>query len=143
MVVERKIFVAASPETVFGFLVDGALMAQWFGLSHTLEPRPGGLFRVECSNGNVALGQYTEVVPHRRVAFTWGWEPPNLTSKDFGGGPPLGPYPYLINAGPHAYMILNVGEAEKTRINRESQDLIKDLCAYRSNLCIDGISAEH
>jgi uncharacterized protein YndB with AHSA1/START domain len=44
MVVERKIFVAASPETVFGFLVDGALMAQWFGLSHTLEPRPAGYF---------------------------------------------------------------------------------------------------
>ena len=68
---------------------------------------------------------------------------PNLTSKDFGGGPPLGPYPYLINAGPHAYMILNVGEAEKTQINRESQDLIRDLCAYRSNLCIEGASAEH
>ena len=68
---------------------------------------------------------------------------PNLTSKDFGGGPPLGPYPYLINAGPHAYMILNMGEAEKTQINRESQDLITDLCAYRSDLCIDGISAAH
>lgn len=68
---------------------------------------------------------------------------PNLTSKDFGGGPPLGPYPYLINAGPHAYMILNVGDAEKSQINRESQDLIKDLCAYRSNLCIDGVSAAH
>ena len=68
---------------------------------------------------------------------------PNLTSKDFGGGPPLGPYPYLINSGPHAYMFLNMGEAEKTRINRESQDLIKDLCAYGSNLCIEGASAEH
>ena len=75
VVVERKIFVAASPETVFGFLVDDALMAQWFGLSHTLDPRPGGLFRVECGRGNVALGRYTEVVPNRRVAFTWGWEP--------------------------------------------------------------------
>jgi uncharacterized protein YndB with AHSA1/START domain len=74
VVVERKIFVAASPETIFGFLVDGALMAKWFGLSHRLEPRPGGVFRVECSDGNVALGRYTEVVPYRRVAFTWGWE---------------------------------------------------------------------
>jgi uncharacterized protein YndB with AHSA1/START domain len=75
VVVERKILVAASAETIFGFLVDGALMAQWFGLSHTLEPSPGGVFRVECPPGNVALGRYTEVVPHRRVAFTWGWEP--------------------------------------------------------------------
>jgi uncharacterized protein YndB with AHSA1/START domain len=75
VVVERKILVAASPETIFGFLVDGTLMAEWFGLSHSLEPHPGGLFRVECGSGNVALGRYTEVVPHRRVAFTWGWEP--------------------------------------------------------------------
>jgi uncharacterized protein YndB with AHSA1/START domain len=74
VLVERKILVNASPKTIFGFLVDGALMAQWFGLSHTLEPRPGGVFRVECSRGNVALGRYTEVVPYRRVAFTWGWE---------------------------------------------------------------------
>ena len=65
---------------------------------------------------------------------------PNLTSKDFGGGPPLGPYPYLINAGPHAYMIVNVGETEKAQINRESEDLIKDLCAYRSDLCIETAS---
>lgn len=63
---------------------------------------------------------------------------PNLTSKDFGGGPPMSPYPYLTNAGPHAYMIVNLGEAEKAQINRESQDLIKDLCRYRSNLCLQG-----
>lgn len=75
VVVERKILVAASPETIFGFLVDPALMAQWFGISHTLEPRGGGLFRVDCGRGNVALGRYTEVTPNRRVAFTWGWEP--------------------------------------------------------------------
>jgi len=66
---------------------------------------------------------------------------PNLTSKDFGGGPPMSPYPYLTNAGPHGYMIVNVGETEKAQINRESQDLIKDLCAYRANLCLDGIPA--
>jgi hypothetical protein len=64
-----------------------------------------------------------------------------LTIGAHGGGPPLGLYPYLINTGPHAYMILNVGEAEKTHINRESQDLIKDLCAYRSNLGIEGAAA--
>ena len=75
VIIEREIVIAASPETVFEFLVDGALMAQWFGLAHTLDPRPGGPFRVECGHGNVARGWYTEVVPGRRVAFTWGWEP--------------------------------------------------------------------
>lgn len=85
VVIEREIFIAASPETVFGFLVDPALMASWIGDSHTLEPRAGGLLHIQFNRGDVASGQYQEVVPNRRVAFTWGWEPghkgqnPNLT----------------------------------------------------------------
>jgi uncharacterized protein YndB with AHSA1/START domain len=73
-VIERQIFIAASPETVFGFLVDPGLMSHWLGMFHSLEPRPGGLFHVEVSRGNVARGIYTEVTPPRRVSFTWGWD---------------------------------------------------------------------
>jgi uncharacterized protein YndB with AHSA1/START domain len=73
-VIEREIFVAAAPDIVFGFLVDPTLMAKWIGLFHKLDPRPGGIFQVEVSRGNVARGVYTEVRPFRRVAFTWGWE---------------------------------------------------------------------
>ncbi len=78
--ITREVFIAARPETVFGFLIDPLLMAQWIGLSHVLEPHKGGLFQVEVSRGNVALGVYTEVSPPRRVAFTWGWDSddPNL-----------------------------------------------------------------
>ena len=65
---------------------------------------------------------------------------PNLTSKDIGGGPVMGRYPYLINAGPHAYIILNVGETEKAQITSESQDLLRELCAYRSYFCAEGVS---
>jgi uncharacterized protein YndB with AHSA1/START domain len=72
--VEREIFIAASPETVFGFFIEPALMARWFGRQHTLDPRPGGIFRVEVGAGNFARGTYTEVTPRRRIAFTWGWE---------------------------------------------------------------------
>jgi uncharacterized protein YndB with AHSA1/START domain len=74
LIVEREIFIAASPETVFGFLVDPALMARWIGQEHTLDPRPGGIFRVALRAGAVASGTYKEIVPYRRVAFTWGWE---------------------------------------------------------------------
>ena len=78
--ITREVFIAARPETVFGFLIDPLLMAQWIGLSHVLEPHKGGLFQVEVSRGNVARGVYTEVSPPRRVAFTWGWDSddPNL-----------------------------------------------------------------
>lgn len=49
-------------------------MARWFGTKHTLEPRPGGVFDVQVKPEHRARGVFTEVVPNRRVAFTWGWE---------------------------------------------------------------------
>jgi uncharacterized protein YndB with AHSA1/START domain len=73
-IVEREIFIALPPEEVFRYLVEPALMARWIGLSHDLDPRPGGRFRVEVSRGNIASGRYVEVIPPWRVAFTWGWE---------------------------------------------------------------------
>jgi len=62
---------------------------------------------------------------------------PNLLSADFGGGKTFGPYPYLANPGPHAYMILHVGAAEKAEINREHQNLLREICAYRGYYCLD------
>jgi len=60
---------------------------------------------------------------------------PNLTSKELGGGPVMGLYPYLVNPGPHAYLIVNVGETEQTQINNKERSLLEDLCAYRSYFC--------
>ena len=57
-IITCEVFIAARPETVFGFLIDPVLMARWIGLSHVLEPHPGGLFQVEVSSGNVARGVY-------------------------------------------------------------------------------------
>ena len=73
-VLEREIFISASPESVFRFLIDPALMVHWMGSSHRLEPRLGGVFQVEVSPGNIARGVFTEVTPPHHVAFTWGWE---------------------------------------------------------------------
>jgi uncharacterized protein YndB with AHSA1/START domain len=72
-VIEREVFIAAPLETVFKFLTDAQLMAQWLGSFQQLDPQPGGVFQVEVSPGNIARGVYTEVVPFRRVVFTWGW----------------------------------------------------------------------
>ena len=72
--IEREIFIAAAPETVFAFFVEPALIARWIGVSHTLDARPGGRFRVEIGAGKVACGVYTVVDRPHRVAFTWGWE---------------------------------------------------------------------
>jgi uncharacterized protein YndB with AHSA1/START domain len=68
-----EVRIAASPETVFDFLVDPYRMIQWMGRSAALDPRPGGGFRCELHK-SVALGEYVEVEPPSRVVFTWGWE---------------------------------------------------------------------
>jgi uncharacterized protein YndB with AHSA1/START domain len=72
-VIEREVFIKAPPETVFKFLSDARLMAHWLGSFQEIDPQPEGVFQVEVSPGNIARGEYTEVVPFRRVVFTWGW----------------------------------------------------------------------
>src|SRR3989442_13554655 len=72
--VVREVRVAARPETVFPFFTDPAKMTRWKGVEAELDPRPGGIYRVNVTGRAVARGQYVEVVPNRRAVFTWGWE---------------------------------------------------------------------
>jgi uncharacterized protein YndB with AHSA1/START domain len=72
--VERDIRVEAPPESVFRFLVDPDQMIRWMGVEATLDPRPGGLYQVNVTGGDVARGEFLEVVPNVRVVFTWGWD---------------------------------------------------------------------
>lgn len=66
--------VRARPETVFAFLVDPDKYRRWHGVDAELDPRPGGIYRVNVTGGNVARGEYVEVDPPNRVVFTWGFE---------------------------------------------------------------------
>jgi len=76
--IERELSIAARPETVWEFLVDPEKAARWMGREVALEPRPGGLYRVDVIPGSVALGEFVEVDPPRRLVWTWGWEPGSL-----------------------------------------------------------------
>jgi uncharacterized protein YndB with AHSA1/START domain len=74
-VIERTITIEAAPETVFRLLTDPAEYVRWKGRIAELEPTRGGIFRVQFADANqIAAGRYVEVVPNRRVVFTWGWE---------------------------------------------------------------------
>jgi len=75
-VIERVIDIQASPETVFELLTDPAEYVKWKGRLADLDPRPGGRFRVSIDESKVS-GAYVEVIPNRRVVFTWGWEGPD------------------------------------------------------------------
>ena len=73
-VVEREVRIAARPEAVFAFFTDPEKMVQWKGRRADLDPRPGGVYRVEISDQAIARGEYVEIEPPSRVVFTWGWE---------------------------------------------------------------------
>jgi uncharacterized protein YndB with AHSA1/START domain len=74
-VIERVIDIAATPETVFALLTDPTEYVKWKGRAAELDPRAGGAFHVSFKDAAVR-GEYVEVVPNRRVVFTWGWETP-------------------------------------------------------------------
>lgn len=73
-VVRREISIEARPETVWQFLVDPDKATRWMGGAATLDPRPGGEYRVEVLSGNIASGEFVELDPPRRAVWTWGWE---------------------------------------------------------------------
>jgi uncharacterized protein YndB with AHSA1/START domain len=73
-VVEREVRIAARPETVFDFFVDPAKMRRWKGRKAELDPKPGGVYRVEINEQAVVSGEYLEVEAPSRLVFTWGWE---------------------------------------------------------------------
>jgi uncharacterized protein YndB with AHSA1/START domain len=72
VVVRRAI--KAPPATVFSFFVDRDRWLSWQGVSAEIDPRPGGMFRMNVRGDGWASGRFVAVEPHRRIVFTWGWE---------------------------------------------------------------------
>jgi uncharacterized protein YndB with AHSA1/START domain len=74
--VVREIAIDAAPETVWEFLVDPEKAVRWMGGTAELDPRPGGLYRVDAIAGQyTARGEFVELDPPRRLVHTFGWEP--------------------------------------------------------------------
>jgi uncharacterized protein YndB with AHSA1/START domain len=72
--VVREIEICAPAAEVYEMFTDPAKLVRWIGIRALLEPRPGGVFRFELMPGEFCSGRYLELVPGRRVVFTWGWE---------------------------------------------------------------------
>jgi uncharacterized protein YndB with AHSA1/START domain len=74
--IEQTLHIRARPETVWRFFTDPARLAQWLGPAE-LDARPGGMLRVLLEDGPrpVLRGEFVELVPHRLIVFTFGWEP--------------------------------------------------------------------
>lgn len=73
-IIEREIQIAASPETIFAFFTDPSKLICWKGIKATLDPQPGGVYRLDINGRDIAAGHFIEIVPYSRLVFTWGWE---------------------------------------------------------------------
>ncbi|CCE09209.1 conserved hypothetical protein [Bradyrhizobium sp. STM 3843] len=75
LVVRREVQIAAPPATVFAFLTDPEKIMSWMGAEAATEPRPGGLYLIKSvGRRNTARGEFREVIPVHRLAYSFGWE---------------------------------------------------------------------
>ena len=77
LIVRRETQIAAPPATVFAFLTDPQKILSWMGADATTEAHAGGLYLVKDvagRPGNTARGQFREVVPVHRLAYSFGWD---------------------------------------------------------------------
>jgi uncharacterized protein YndB with AHSA1/START domain len=74
-VVEQTVRISARPETVWKYWTDPQRMGDWWGVAADLDPRQGGVCRVEMDGGYVMLGEYLVIQPYERLVFSFGWEP--------------------------------------------------------------------
>jgi uncharacterized protein YndB with AHSA1/START domain len=71
---EGEVRIDAPPEVVYRYLTEPELHCRWEGTKAELDPRPGGIYRVEIIPGTTARGEFVELDPPNRVVFTFGWE---------------------------------------------------------------------
>lgn len=85
--IEITRWIEAPPDIVFAYLTDSARFVQWMGVGAELDPRPGGRYRIEVDGQHIAVGEYRQVEPPRRLVMSWGWEghptvPPGSTTVE-------------------------------------------------------------
>lgn len=77
--------VQASPQQVYDTWLDAASYPKWFApdpqsrcTEVTIDPSVGGKMRIcmeSAGHGKITgVGTFTELVPAKRIVYTWGWE---------------------------------------------------------------------
>jgi uncharacterized protein YndB with AHSA1/START domain len=70
----HEVMIAAPAEAVWEHLTTAEGLVRWVGPDAVADPVPGGTLRWTHANGATVIGRFVEVVPHRRIVFTYGWE---------------------------------------------------------------------
>ena len=70
----RQVSINASAATVYKYLTDSSLIAEWMGQMAVFEPFEGGDYRVVINDSTIAGGKVVELEQDKKVVFTFGWE---------------------------------------------------------------------
>jgi uncharacterized protein YndB with AHSA1/START domain len=86
--VAHEVTIAAPAAAVWEHLTTAAGLMRWVGPEAVAEPVPGGLLEWMHPDGSRMVGRFVELVPHRRIVFTYGWRdgrmgvPPGSTTVE-------------------------------------------------------------
>lgn len=69
----HEITINAPIAVVWAHLTTAAGLIRWVGPHATVDPVPGGVLRWTHPNGATVVGRFVELVPPRRLVFTYGW----------------------------------------------------------------------
>jgi len=74
----QELTIHAPAEVLFAHLTDAQLFVNWMAPEAQLDAVAGGTIRWTHANGDSCSGRFVELVPARRVVFTYGWERPEV-----------------------------------------------------------------
>ncbi len=71
--VSHEVTIAAPAAAVWEHLTTADGLMRWVGPEAVAEPVPGGVLEWMHPDGSRMVGRFVELVPHRRIVFTYGW----------------------------------------------------------------------
>jgi uncharacterized protein YndB with AHSA1/START domain len=83
-----EVTIAAPAKVVWTHLTTAEGLVRWVGPDASADPSPGGDLRWTHPDGATVVGRFVELLPYRRLVFTYGWEdgrmgvPPESTTVE-------------------------------------------------------------
>ena len=76
--IDKTIFIDAPPEHVYELLTEAESLMEWMAPQARSDPRPGGELTWTHQAGDSVVGRFIDLVPARRVVFSFGWDRPDI-----------------------------------------------------------------
>jgi uncharacterized protein YndB with AHSA1/START domain len=86
--VDKTVDIDAPADLLYELLTHAEHLVRWMAVSAQVDAEVGGTIRWTHANGDSCSGRFVELVPARRIVFTYGWEraevevPPGSTTVE-------------------------------------------------------------